>query len=237
MRNAVNSVMEIIMKKMAIMAMGMCLASMVSTQVMAGKYAKRSKTSEATMNISKQAPDRCAVSAMDDWVSIDAHLSGLFDAGDSEAIVSFTVSTAAKGNPVGARWDLKTGTKVRTAGPAGPAPGGDCDSAPSEPAQEHAIKTKGMGGDRTNPPIVTKDVADFACDVSGDASNPVVRVRFIRVRSQDKVSVQDISFTRRTTGADGGGMPVVKIDDAIVCSAASGEASSISGLLMPAVQR
>jgi hypothetical protein len=230
MRNAVNSVMEIIMKKMAIMAMGLCLASMVSTQALAGKYAKRSKTSEATMNISKQAPDRCAVSAMDDWVSIDAHLSGLFDAGDSEAIVSFTVSSGA------ARYDFKW-PKVRTAAP-GPAPGGTCDSAPSGPAQDHAINTKGAGsGDRTNPPIVTKDVADFACDVSGDASNPVVRVRFIRVRSQDKVSVQDISFTRRTTGADGGGMPVVKIDDAIVCSAASGEASSISGLLMPAVQR
>jgi hypothetical protein len=230
--------MEIIMKKTAIMAMGLCLASMVSTQVMAGKYAKRSKTSEASNNISKQAGDRCAVSAMDDWVSIDAHLSGLFDAGDSEAIVSFTVSSAAKGNPVGARWDLKTGTKVRTAGPVGPAPGGDCDSAPSGLAQEHAINTKGAGSnDRTNPPIVTKDVADFTCDVSGDAINPVVRVRFIRVRSQDKVSVQDISFTRRTTGADGGGMPVVKFDDAVVCSTASGEASSISGLLMPAVQR
>jgi hypothetical protein len=233
MRNAVNSVMEIIMKKMAIMAMGICLASMVSTQALAGKYVKRSKTSEASNSISAQRLTRCSVSggisAMDDWVSIDAHLSGLFDAGDSEAIVSFTVSSGA------ARYDFKW-PKVRTAAP-GPTPGGTCDSAPSEPAQEHAIKTKGAGGDRTNPPIVTKDVADFACDVSGDAINPVVRVRFIRVRSQDKVSVQDISFTRRTTGADGGGMPVVKIDDAIVCSAASGEASSISALLLPAVQR
>jgi hypothetical protein len=221
-----------IMKRMAIMAIGLCLASAVSEPASAAGYVKRSKTLEASANISKQSPDRCSVSAMDDWATIDAQISGLFDEGETEATVSFTATPSENGRPR-FRFDHKW-PKVRTTAP-GSAPGGSCDNTPSEPAQDLAIKTKGVGGDRTKRPIVVKDM-DFTCDVSGDESNPVIAIRNFRVYTQNNASVQDISFTR-SAGTGQGAIPHVMRQDETICSTASGEASSISALLLPAVQK
>jgi hypothetical protein len=206
-------------------AMSMMLAaSLLATPALAALKTK-TKSNQSNDRVQQQNIDRCAVSTSDGTTGIDASFAKLLSAGETEAAVQITLSASTGGKPIVATYDIKKNVKARNAGPA---PVSACDAAPVAVEQDHAINTKGAGANnRTNQPIVTKDVDNIMCRVSGEAGDPVISIH-LAVPVSDKVSVQDLSFMRDVPDDPGGGPRVVKRQDGIVCAMANGEASDVT---------
>jgi hypothetical protein len=121
--------------------------------------------------------------------------------------------------------------RVRSGG-AGDAPTADPLSA-KKCAQGKHFKEATLR--RTNQPIVTKDVADFTCDTSGDPSDPIVTVH-LSLPSNSKATFQDLHFSSTdgvtmVTGGPGGG-PRIQARCAAALLSSDG-----ADLLLPAVQK
>jgi hypothetical protein len=181
--------------------------------------------------------NRCVVSSSGDGTTADvsARLKvwQLMQGQSGTQSLRFTMSPAEDGKPpeVSAHAVNTKGTGApqgRTAKVSGGYDAARCAQGKHFP-KVHIVMA------RTRQPIVTKDVADFTCDTSGDPADPIVTLH-LPVSTSSKATFQDLHFSSTdgvtmVTGGGPGGGPRVQARCAAVPS------SDAADLLLPAVQK